>query len=251
MDEKLEIKNLQVKLAQKPQMEILRGVNLAVKKGEIHFILGKNGSGKTTLAQTIMGHPDFMVKKGKVLLSGKNILPNSPDTRAKKGLFLSWQVPLEIEGVSLEKFLWCAYQAQRKKPIYDVLGFHRYLLKIIKSLKLPASFLERSVNEGLSGGEKKKSEILQLLVLQPKFAILDEFDSGLDLDALKNITRLLLKVKRETGMGILLITHYPNILRFLKCDQVHLLDNGRIMKTGGQELAKQIAKHGFQKLPSK
>ncbi len=236
----LEIKNLHVEIDGK---EILRGINLKLEKGKIHALMGPNGSGKSTLANVIMGDPKCKITKGKILLNGKEITNLNPDKRAKKGIFLSFQYPSEIEGVTISNFLRMALNNSKSQKI-SVLDFHKLLKEKLKLLKMPENFSERYLNQGFSGGEKKKSEILQLAVLDPKIAILDETDSGLDIDALKTIASgvNMLMNKEKT---IIIITHYKRILEHLKPDKLFVMINGKMALEGGPELVDQLEEKGY------
>jgi len=238
--EELEIKDLHVEVAGK---EILKGVNLKVEKGEIAALMGPNGSGKSTLAYTLMGHPKYKITSGKIIFKGEDITGMPVNERAKKGLFLSFQYPQEIPGVSLSNFLRTAYVSVKGEKI-SVLNFMKLLKEKMKLLKVEDSFAMRYLNEGFSGGEKKKAEILQLAVLQPEFAILDEADSGLDIDALRIVAE---GVNSLSGpeMGVLIITHYQRLLNYIKPNKVHILIKGKIVKSGGPELANQLEKEGY------
>lgn len=240
MDE-LIIKNLHVGVDEK---EILNGINLKMRKGEIVAIMGPNGSGKSTLAQGIAGNPKFQVKKGSISWKKKNLLKLSPADRSKAGIFLSFQYPSEIPGVTITNFLRTAYNARRETPV-NVMDFHKLLQEKMALLQVPDSFKTRYLNDGFSGGEKKKCEILQLAVLEPDIAILDETDSGTDVDALKILSEGVMKVREKTGMGILIITHYERILRYVKPDRVVILQDGKITREGGMDLAMEIEKKGY------
>ena len=236
----LEVKNLKVKIEDK---EILKGISLEVNKNEVVALMGPNGSGKSTLAYALMGHPRYQVTNGKIMLNGKDATNAEPDERAKNGLFLSFQYPQEISGVSVSNFLRTALNAKREKPI-SVPDFHKLLQEKMALLKMDKSFALRYVNEGFSGGEKKRAEILQMAVLHPQIAILDETDSGLDIDALKTVANGVNALKGpETG--ILLITHYQRILNYITPDKVHIVIDGRIVKSGGKELALQVEEKGY------
>ena len=243
----LEIKDLHVAVEGK---EILKGITLALDEGKVQALMGPNGSGKSTLAQALMGHPKYEVTQGKILLNGEDITEAAPDERARKGLFLSFQYPKEIAGVSLSNFLRAAYNALREKrqeKKLSVVEFYRLLQEKMKVLQVDPAFGSRSVNEGFSGGEKKKAEILQLLVLEPRFAILDETDSGLDVDSLRIVAEGINTIKGPQR-GILLITHYHRILDYVTPDVVHVMKEGQIVKTGGKELARQIETEGFENM---
>ena len=237
----LVVKDLHVSVDGVP---ILKGIDLEVKQGEVNAIMGPNGSGKSTLAYILMGHPKYKVEKGQILLDGADITNLPPDQRAKKGLFLSFQYPQEISGVSVSNFLRTALNSIKGEKI-SVMDFKKLFDEKLAMLKMDAAFGKRHLNEGFSGGEKKKAEILQLAVLQPKIAILDETDSGTDVDALKTISNGINTVAKSQNMGILLITHYDRILQYIKPDKVHILVDGKIVKTGGPELPKQIEKEGY------
>ena len=237
----LEIRNLHASIEGK---QILNGVNLTINKGEIHALMGPNGSGKSTLSNIIMGHPKYNVSKGEILFNGENILELKPTDRAKKGLFLSFQYPLEIPGVKVSSFLWTAYRAQHPETKMTLLEFHRMLKEKQKVLSLSDEFSARDLNVGFSGGEKKRAEILQLLVLQPPMAILDETDSGLDIDSLKLVANAIDDL-RGPEFSSLIITHYKRILNYVKPDFVHVLVDGKITMSGGHELAEQLEEKGY------
>ena len=241
----LEISNLhvQVETDQGPK-EILKGVDLTLNSDEIHAIMGPNGSGKSTLASSIAGHPAYEVTEGSVQLDGEEVLEMSVDERAKAGLFLAMQYPVEIPGVTLSNFLRTAKTAiDGEAPALR--GWLKDVRSSMEKLRMGNEFLERNVNEGFSGGEKKRAEILQLELLKPKFAILDETDSGLDVDALSIVSEGVNRVKGDTGMGILLITHYTRILRYIKPDFVHVFVDGRVADQGGAELAEKLENEGY------
>lgn len=223
--------------------QILKGVTLEIPKGKVVVIMGPNGSGKSTLANTLGAHPKYEVTDGSITLDGADITELAADERAKKGLFLSMQYPPEIEGVTIANFLRLALNAQREKPL-NPLTAHAYLLEKMKELDIDESFLKRYLNVGLSGGEKKRLEILQLSVLDPTYAILDETDSGLDVDALKIVAEGINKFTSEEK-GILLITHYNRILEYIQPDEVHIMQDGMIVRSGGAELAIEIEKTGY------
>jgi Fe-S cluster assembly ATP-binding protein len=236
----LKIENLYVNVEGK---EILKGVDLEIDLGKVHVLMGPNGSGKSTLANVLMGNPNYEVVRGKIFLDGEDITELSTDERAKKGLFLSFQYPEEITGVTLSNFLRTAYNSVKGENL-DVVQFHKKLKEKMEELKMDESFRKRYVNEGFSGGEKKRSEILQMAILEPKYAILDETDSGLDADAIKIVGESVDKMKSEER-GILVITHYNRILRYISPDKVHILIDGKIVKEGEKELAEEIEENGF------
>ncbi len=240
--QELTIKNLHVEIDGK---EIVRGLSLSVPRGEVHAIMGPNGSGKSTLAKVLAGHPDYHVMKGEVLMDGENILELDPDERARKGLFLAFQYPSEIPGVTIANFLRAAVQA--RLPEGEELEATEYYAKLyekMEQLGMDRSFTSRSVNEGFSGGEKKRTEILQLAMLEPTYAILDETDSGLDIDALKIVARGVNSL-RGPKVGILLITHYQRLLNYIVPDHVHVMVAGRIVRSGGKELALELEERGY------
>jgi Fe-S cluster assembly ATP-binding protein len=242
----LVIKNLHVEVE---GVKLLHQVSLSVQKGEIVALMGPNGSGKTTLAHTIMGNPAYKVTSGDLLWKGKSILPLGPDVRSRQGIFLSFQHPFAVPGVSLANMLRIAYNARQKKPV-GVLEFHKILDERMQFLQMDPSFKNRAVNDGFSGGEKKRSEILQLAVLEPELALLDETDSGTDIDALQIISEGIAQLKKKTGMGVLLITHYERIFRYLTPDKVIVMMNGRVVREGGIALAREIEKKGFKDISS-
>lgn len=242
----LQIENLHVSIGDK---EILRGVDLVVRPGEIHALMGPNGSGKSTLASTLLGHPAFTVTKGKILLDGTDVLAMEPEERARVGLFLSFQYPVEVPGVRFLNFLRLAVNA--KLPKDNPMLFHdlqKLIAEKVELLKFDKSILNRSLNEGFSGGEKKRAEILQMAVLEPRFAVLDETDSGLDVDALKIVANGINALATK-DRGILIITHYQRLLDYVKPHFVHVLEDGKITRSGGPELALKIEKKGYAKEP--
>ena len=244
---KLEIKNLHVTVdTEQGTKEILKGVDLVINSGESHAIMGPNGSGKSTLAYTIAGHPKYTVTKGEILLDGEDVLEMSVDERARAGLFLAMQYPVEIPGVSVSNFLRTA-----KTAIDGEAPALRTWIKDVKSamdnLKMDSTFTERNVNEGFSGGEKKRHEILQMELLKPKFAVLDETDSGLDVDALKIVSEGVNRAKESNDFGLLLITHYTRILKYIKPDFVHVFVAGKIAEQGGPELADRLEAEGYDR----
>ncbi|MCU1545908.1 MAG: sufC [Homoserinimonas sp.] len=225
---------------------ILNGVDLTVNEGEIHAIMGPNGSGKSTLAYTIAGHPKYHVEGGSVTLDGVDLLSLSVDERARAGLFLAMQYPVEIPGVTVTNFLRTAKTAiDGEAPA--IRGWIKDIRESMKNLRMDSTFAERNVNEGFSGGEKKRHEILQLELLKPKFAVLDETDSGLDVDALKIVSEGVNRAKANTGLGLLLITHYTRILRYIKPDFVHVFVDGRVAEEGGPELADRLENEGYDR----
>jgi Fe-S cluster assembly ATP-binding protein len=226
--------------------EILKGVDLTVKQGEIHAIMGPNGSGKSTLAYTIAGHPKYHVDGGSITLDGEDVLAMTVDARARAGLFLAMQYPVEIPGVAVTNFLRTAKTAiDGESPSIRTWG--KEMKESMKNLRMDPSFAERNVNEGFSGGEKKRHEILQLELLKPKFAVLDETDSGLDVDALKIVSEGVNRAKANTGLGLLLITHYTRILRYIAPDFVHVFVDGRVAEQGGPELADRLENEGYDR----
>src|SRR3989454_2408759 len=240
--QELTIKSLRVVIA---EQEIIRGLSLTVPRGEVHAIMGPNGSGKSTLAKVLAGHPDYHVTKGEVLMDGENILAIEPDERARKGLFLAFQYPSEIPGVTIANFLRAAVQA--RLPEGEELEATDYYAKLYEKMELLAmdrSFTSRSVNEGFSGGEKKRNEILQLAMLDPKYATLDETDSGLDIDALKTVAHGVNSL-RGPNIGILLITHYQRLLNYIIPDYVHVMVQGRIVRSGDKQLALDLEERGY------
>ncbi len=243
----LEIRDLHVSVeAENGPREILRGVDLTVKQGETHAIMGPNGSGKSTLAYSIAGHPKYTVTSGTVTLDGEDVLAMGVDERARAGLFLAMQYPVEVPGVSVSNFLRTAATAIRGEAP-KLRTWVKEVREAMERLGVDPSFAERNVNEGFSGGEKKRHEILQLELLKPKIAILDETDSGLDIDALKVVSEGINRV-RETGeVGVLLITHYTRILRYVKPDFVHVFVGGRVVEEGGPELAELLEAEGYER----
>jgi Fe-S cluster assembly ATP-binding protein len=241
---KLEIRDLHVTVGgAEDSTEILKGVDLTVSSGETHAIMGPNGSGKSTLAYSIAGHPKYRVTQGEVLLDGVDVLTMTVDARARAGLFLAMQYPVEVPGVSVSNFLRTAATAVRGEAP-KLRTWVKEVGSAMDALEIDKAFAERSVNEGFSGGEKKRHEILQLELLKPKIAILDETDSGLDIDALRVVSEGVNRV-RGTGIGTLLITHYTRILRYIKPDYVHVFFDGRIVESGGSELADHLETDGY------
>ena len=229
--------------------EILKGVDLTVKQGEIHALMGPNGTGKSTLAYILMGHPNYEVTQGEVYFKGRNLFDLAPDERSRLGLFLAFQYPVAIPGVSVANFLRTAINARRKADNPDDKGipipeFREMLKERMDLLKMDHAFAGRYLNEGFSGGEKKKAEILQMAALQPEIAILDETDSGLDIDALRIVSDGVNALRSE-ALGVLVITHYQRILNYIKPEFVHIMLNGRIVESGGPELALKLEEHGY------
>jgi Fe-S cluster assembly ATP-binding protein len=240
----LEIRNLHAVIDGK---EILRGIDLTVKAGEIHAIMGPNGSGKSTLAKVLAGHPDYEVTQGEVIYQGKNLLEIEPDERAREGVFLAFQYPIEIPGVSNANFLRMAYNEKAKhdgRDELDPLEFDDLFREKMKIVEMDTSFINRSVNEGFSGGEKKRNEILQMAVLEPKLAVLDETDSGLDIDALRIVANGVNQLANKDN-AIILVTHYQRLLNYIEPHFVHVLYKGRIAKSGGKELALELEQKGY------
>jgi len=240
----LEIKNLHASV---DGNEILKGLNLTINPGEVHSIMGPNGSGKSTLAGVLAGREEYDVTEGQVLFNGKDLLEMSPEDRACEGLFLAFQYPVEIPGVSSSYFLRAAYNAVRKyrnEPEMDAMDFLKLIRQKLKLVEMDEKFLNRAVNEGFSGGEKKRAEILQLAVLEPKLAILDETDSGLDIDALKIVANGVNQM-RDAGRSFLVITHYQRLLNYIVPDFVHVLVGGRIVRSGDKSLALELEKSGY------
>jgi Fe-S cluster assembly ATP-binding protein len=243
----LDIQNLHVAIqTESGPVDILTGVTLTLERGSSHAIMGPNGSGKSTLAYTIAGHPRYIVTQGTITLDGEDVLVMSPDQRARAGLFLAMQYPVEIPGVSVTNFLRSAKTSiSGKAPaLREWVGD---LKKAMSDLKMEPGFAQRNVNEGFSGGEKKRHEIMQLEMLQPRFAVLDETDSGLDVDALKIVGEGVNRAKANTGLGILLITHYTRILKYIKPDFVHVIVGGKIVESGGPELANRLEDEGYDR----
>jgi Fe-S cluster assembly ATP-binding protein len=243
----LEIRDLKVSIdTDQGVKEILKGVDLTINEGEIHAIMGPNGSGKSTLAYTIAGHPRYRVVGGSITLDGEDVLAMSVDERARAGMFLAMQYPVEIPGVTVSNFLRTAKTAiDGEAPALR--GWIKELRQSMADLKMDSSFAERNVNEGFSGGEKKRHEIMQLELLKPRFAVLDETDSGLDVDALKIVSEGVNRAKAATGLGVLLITHYTRILRYIKPDFVHVFVAGKVAEQGGPELADRLENEGYDR----
>ena len=240
----LEIKNLHVAIGDKP---IVKGLTLTIEPGQVHALMGPNGTGKSTLAKAIAGHPDYTITSGEVLIDGAPILPMEPDERARAGLFLAFQYPSEIPGVSIANFLRAAVQARMTEgEELDATGYYKRLYSKMDLLKIDRKFTSRSVNEGFSGGEKKRCEILQMAMLEPKFALMDETDSGLDIDALRVVADGVNAIRASARPpGILLITHYQRLLSHIVPDFVHVMYDGRIVKSGGKDLALELEAKGY------
>jgi Fe-S cluster assembly ATP-binding protein len=224
--------------------EILTGLNLTLAKGQIQALMGPNGSGKSTLAYVVTGRPGYEVTKGKILYKGEDVMQLAPDERAKSGIFLAFQYPTEVPGVSVVNFLRTAYNAIHPDEQKSAMEFRMYLQEKIDLLEIPTELVDRYVNQGFSGGEKKRNEILQMAVLSPELAIMDETDSGLDIDALKHVSAGVNKLA-GTDVGILLITHYQRLLNYIRPDVVHVLMGGRVVKSGGFELAERLEAEGY------
>lgn len=242
----LEVTNLEAEIDGK---RILNGLNLRVNKGEVHAIMGQNGCGKSTFSKVLVGHPDYSVVGGSVGYKGSDLFALEPEERAHAGLFLSFQYPVEIPGVNNTDFLRLACNSRRKalgQPEFDPLEFYGHVAPILEELKIDSKFLNRNVNEGFSGGERKRNEVLQLAVLESDLAILDEIDSGLDIDALREVAEAVNKLKeKRKDMAVVLITHYQRLLDYLEVDYVHIMKKGKVVKTGGPELARELETDGY------
>ena len=240
----LEVKNLKVRVEDK---EILKGINLTVKTGEVHAIMGPNGSGKSTLARALSGHPGYEVTDGQVLYNGKDLLDMDPDERARDGVFMAFQYPVEIPGVNNAYFLKAALNAKRRQQgldELDAIDFMKVVKEKLKVLHIDDSMLQRSVNEGFSGGEKKRNEIFHMAVLEPVLALLDETDSGLDIDALRVVSEGV-NAMRSPERSFIVVTHYQRLLNYIVPDYVHVLSEGRIVRSGGKELALELEEKGY------
>jgi Fe-S cluster assembly ATP-binding protein len=237
----LEIRDLHVST---DEHEILRGVDLDISRGEIHALMGPNGSGKSTLANTLLGHPAYEITQGSISFKGEDITAAEPHERAKAGLFLAFQYPVAIPGVSVANFLRMAINAKREDPI-GVKEFREHLAHAVELLDVDRSFTSRHLNDGFSGGEKKRAEILQMAMLAPDVAVLDETDSGLDIDALRTVAEGVQRLHDESGLGVLIITHYQRILHYVKPDFVHVMLDGRIVLEGGVELVERLEREGY------
>lgn len=248
----LEIHNLHVSVDGKA---VLNGVSLTINPGEVHALMGPNGSGKSTLSNVILGHPKYEVTQGDIKLNGKSLLTMTPHERALAGLFLAFQAPREVTGITLEEFLLAATRAQQQhlhpdKPPVLVFRFKKRLSELMAQLHMDEKFASRYLNHGFSGGEKKKCEVLQMAVLEPRMAILDETDSGLDVDALKSVCDGIRSVRKSAPhpMGILVVTHFTRILKYLKPDHVHVMKNGKILQSGGAKFARELEKNGYENI---
>jgi Fe-S cluster assembly ATP-binding protein len=240
----LEIRDLHVRIEER---EILRGVDLEINRGEIHALMGPNGSGKSTLANTLLGHPSYEVTQGSIIFKGEDLTEAEPHDRAKAGLFLAFQYPVSIPGVSVANFLRMAINAKRDEPI-QVKEFRTQLQHAIELLDVDKAFTSRHLNDGFSGGEKKRAEILQMAMLAPDIAILDETDSGLDIDALRTVAEGVQRLHDEQGLGALIITHYQRILHYVKPEFVHILMDGKIVLEGGVELVERLEREGYDQI---
>ena len=241
----LEIRSLHVALAATPDQPIVKGLDLTIRSGEVHAIMGPNGTGKSTLSKAIAGHPDYVITSGDVLIDGKSILEMEPDERARAGIFLAFQYPSEIPGVSIANFLRAAVQARMAEgEELDATAYYKRLYSKMDLLKIDRKFTSRAVNEGFSGGEKKRCEILQMAMLEPRFALMDETDSGLDIDALKIVAEGVNALK-SGELGVLLITHYQRLLNHIVPDFVHVMYDGRIVKSGDKNLALELEAKGY------
>lgn len=246
MNNLIEIKNLHAEIEGKP---ILKGLNLTIGKGEIHVIMGPNGAGKSTLANIIMGHPKYEVKEGDILFEGESVLDLSVTERARKGIFLSFQYPEEINGITIENFIRTAKNAISEEPM-RLVPFRKALQEKMGALNIQDSYRERYLNVGFSGGEKKKSEVLQMAMLEPKLAILDETDSGLDVDATKIVSKGVAKIANDEN-AFIIVTHHNRMLQDIKPDFVHILMDGQIVATGGMEIVEDIEENGYSKYLSR
>jgi Fe-S cluster assembly ATP-binding protein len=238
----LEITDLTVNIGDKP---ILKDFSLTVPKGEVHAIMGPNGTGKSTLAKALAGHPDYKITSGEVLLDGESILDLEPDERARRGLFMAFQYPAEIPGVTIANFIRAAVQSRLgEEDEFEATTYYKTLYEKMDLLKIDRKFTSRAVNEGFSGGEKKRCEILQMAMLEPAYAVLDETDSGLDIDALRVVSEGVNSLRSE-NLGVLVITHYQRLLNYITPDHVHVLWDGQIVKSGGKELALELEEKGY------
>jgi Fe-S cluster assembly ATP-binding protein len=241
----LEIRDLVIALADKPEEPIVKGFTLTINTGEVHAIMGPNGTGKSTLSKAIAGHPDYEITSGDVLIDGESILEMEPDERARAGVFLAFQYPAEIPGVSIANFLRAAEQARLAEgENVDAAAYYKRLYEKMDALKIDRKFTARSVNEGFSGGEKKRCEILQMAMLEPTFALMDETDSGLDIDALKVVADGVNSLRGDS-LGVMMITHYQRLLNYIKPDYVHVMYDGRLVKSGDHSLALELEEKGY------
>jgi Fe-S cluster assembly ATP-binding protein len=242
----LEIKDLYVSLTESPEKSIVKGLNLTIKAGEVHAVMGPNGTGKSTFSKAIAGHPDYVITSGDVVLDGNSILEMEPDERARAGIFLAFQYPSEVPGVSIANFLRAAQQARLAEgEELDATAYYKKLYSKMDMLKIDRKFTSRSVNEGFSGGEKKRCEILQMAMLEPTIALMDETDSGLDIDALQVVAAGVNQL-RGPNLGVLLITHYQRLLNYIVPDFVHVMYDGRIVKSGDKSLALELEAKGYE-----
>lgn len=238
----LQIENLVVKIGDR---KVVDGLNLTVPAGEVHAIMGPNGTGKSSLSKAIAGHPDYVIESGTVLLNGESLVGKQPDEIARDGFFLSFQSPVEVQGVSIANFIRACLNARLSDgETVQPQKYYKELYEKMDLLKMSRSFTSRSVNDGFSGGEKKRCDILQMLMLKPKFAVLDEVDSGLDIDALRIVSEAV-NTARSHDFGMLLITHYHRLLEYIKPDRVHVMSGGKIVRSGGEELAVELEEHGY------
>ena len=242
----LEIRDLFIALAETPDTPIVKGLNLTIKTGEVHAVMGPNGTGKSTLAKAVAGHPDYVITSGDVLIEGESIKEMEPDERARAGIFLAFQYPSEVPGVSIANFLRAAEQARLADgETIDATAYYKRLYAKMDMLKIDRKFTSRSVNEGFSGGEKKRCEILQMAMLEPTFALMDETDSGLDIDALRIVSDGV-NTLRGDSLGVLMITHYQRLLNYIVPDFVHVMYDGRIVKSGDKSLALELEEKGYE-----
>ncbi len=242
----LEIRDLFIALAATPEAAIVKGLTLTINTGEVHAIMGPNGTGKSTLSKAIAGHPDYVITSGDVLIDGQSILEMEPDERARAGIFLAFQYPSEVPGVSIANFLRAAEQARLAEgENIDAAAYYKRLYAKMDMLKIDRKFTSRSVNEGFSGGEKKRCEILQMAMLEPTFALMDETDSGLDIDALRIVSDGVNELRGDT-LGVLMITHYQRLLNYIVPDFVHVMYDGRIVKSGDKTLALELEEKGYE-----
>ena len=247
MNQMLKIHNLHVAIE---SQKVLHDISLAIRPNQVHAIMGPNGSGKSTLANTLAGHPAYEITKGKIILDDKDLTKDSPNKRSLAGLFLAFQQPQTIEGVEVFSLLRTIYNVHHKDQRLSPIEFKKYVTKEMKSLNINPKLIDRNLNDQFSGGEKKKIEILQMSILSPKYAILDEIDSGLDIDALKTVAQNIKRIQKRDKTGILIITHYQRLLDYIKPDFVHILYNGGIVKTGDHKLATDLESRGYEHIVS-